>query len=184
MNSVRVKELMVPIDSYATVPPEATLRDAILALDRAQQALGPSQHKHRAILVLDSEGEFLGKIALSDIISALAPDYSDVAEQKGLSVTGLSLESIQSMLDANPVWHDPMQFLCDRSPHLTAREIAQSAADHERIDEEATMGEAVHRLASFSCASLLVTREDRIVGVLRMSDVFARIVDDIKDCCG
>jgi len=128
MKSVRVKELMVPIDSYATVPPEATLREAILALDRSQQALTPSQHKHRAILVLDSEGELLGKIALSDIISALAPDFSEVTELKGLSVSGLNLETIQSMLEANPVWHDPMQFLCDRSPHLNAREIAQPGA--------------------------------------------------------
>ena len=184
MKRVGVKELMVPIDDYATVPPEATLREAILALDRAQQALTPSQHKHRAILVLDSEGEILGKIALSDIISALAPDYSEVAGLKALSNAGLNLESIQSMLEANPVWHDPMQFLCDRSPHLTALEIAQSATDHELIDENATLGEAVHRLATFSCASLLVTREDRVIGVLRTSDVFARIVAEIKDCCG
>jgi CBS domain-containing protein len=173
---------MVPVESYATVPPEATLREAILALDRAQQALGPSEHKHRAILVLDSDGELLGKIALSDIISALAPDYSDVIGLQALSVTELSLETYQTMLETNPVWHDPMQFLCDRSPHLTAREIARSTADHERIDEDATLGEAVHRLAAFSCASLLVTRDDRIVGVLRMSDVFSRIVAEIKEC--
>jgi len=177
------EDLVIPKPTNAAVPPEATLRDAILALDRAQQALGPSEHKHRAILVLDSEGEFLGKIALSDIISALAPDYSEVAELKGLSGSGLNVESIQEMLGANPVWHDPMQFLCDRSPHLTAREIARSAADHERIDEDSPLGEAVHRLATFSLASLLVTREDRVIGVLRMSDVFARIVAEIKDCC-
>ena len=50
MKTVTVKELMVPLKEYATVPKEATLREAVLALEKAQMTLDPLRHNHRAIL--------------------------------------------------------------------------------------------------------------------------------------
>ena len=52
MKTVIVKELMVPIEEYATVPQEANLYETVLALEKAQMSYDPSKHKHRAILVL------------------------------------------------------------------------------------------------------------------------------------
>ena len=57
MKTIMVKELMVTLKDYATVNREATLREAILALEKAQLTLDPSRHKHRAILVLDKSGK-------------------------------------------------------------------------------------------------------------------------------
>ena len=34
MKSITVKELMVPLEAYATVPQEATLREAVVALEK------------------------------------------------------------------------------------------------------------------------------------------------------
>ena len=59
MKTVIVKELMVPLEEYATVPQEANLYDAVLALEKAQKAFDPSKHKHRAILVLDEKKTLL-----------------------------------------------------------------------------------------------------------------------------
>ena len=56
MKTITVKELMVPLEAYATVHQEATLREAVLALENAQMTLAPSRHLHRAILVLDENG--------------------------------------------------------------------------------------------------------------------------------
>ncbi len=42
METIFVKDLMVPLEGYATVPQEATLREAVLALEKAQMALDPS----------------------------------------------------------------------------------------------------------------------------------------------
>ena len=42
MRNVVVKELMVRLEEYATVPQEATLYEAILALEKAQMTLEPS----------------------------------------------------------------------------------------------------------------------------------------------
>jgi len=44
MRTITVKELMVPLKGYATVPREATLREVVLALEKSQMSLDPSQH--------------------------------------------------------------------------------------------------------------------------------------------
>ena len=78
MKKTTVKELMVPLEAYATVPREASLREAILALEKAQMTLAPSRHLHRAILVLDESGKVVSKIIMKDILIALEPNYGKV----------------------------------------------------------------------------------------------------------
>ena len=57
MSDPIVRDLMVPLDEYATVGEEATLWEAVIALEKAQEDLDRSFYKylHRAILVLDKE---------------------------------------------------------------------------------------------------------------------------------
>jgi predicted transcriptional regulator len=50
------------------------------------------------------------------------------------------------------------------------------------IEENATLDEAVHRLIVCSYQSLLVNRGKKVVGILRLSDVFTKICDTIKSC--
>ena len=54
MKTKTVSELMVPLSEYATVSEEATLYDAILALEKAQEEFNGFEYKHRAILVFNS----------------------------------------------------------------------------------------------------------------------------------
>jgi len=61
MKTIIVKDFMVPLEEYATVSQEATLHEAVLALEKAQIELDPSQHKHRAILVLIRAKKFWAK---------------------------------------------------------------------------------------------------------------------------
>ena len=55
-------------------------------------------------------------------------------------------------------------------------------SEGEYVDEDATLGQAMHQLVMGHHHSLLVTRKDEIVGILRLSDVFAKICDEIKSC--
>ena len=61
METYKVKELMVPISEYATVNRGATLYEAILALEKAQEEYDHSKYRHRAVLVLDQTGKVIGK---------------------------------------------------------------------------------------------------------------------------
>ena len=90
MRTITVRELMVPLEGYATVPWEATLREAILALEKAQMTLNPSRHKHRAILVLDESGKVVSKITMKNILVALEPNYGKVEGTGVLERSGYS----------------------------------------------------------------------------------------------
>jgi len=182
MKTITVKELMVPLEEYATVSQEATLREAVLALEKAQMALDPSRHKHRAILVLDESGKVVSKITMKNILVALEPNYGKVEGMGVLERSGYSPDLIRSMLEDNALWTEPLQFVRERATKLKVGDFIQAPSEGEYIDDNATLGEAIHQLVVYPYHSLLVTSGDEVVGILRLSDVFSKICDEIKTC--
>jgi hypothetical protein len=81
MKTVSIKELMVPLNEYATVSENATLADAIQALDHAQETFCQNKYRHRAILVLDKNQQPMGKIGQIDALRALEPKYKEIQNQ-------------------------------------------------------------------------------------------------------
>ena len=171
---------MVPLKDYATVPREATLREAVFALEKAQVTLDSSRYKHRAILVLDESGKVVSKMTMKNILIALEPNYGKVEGTGVLERSGYSPDLIKSMLEDNALWAKPLQFVRERATKLKVSAFIQTPSEGEYIDENATLGEAAHQLIVYPYHSLLVTRDDEVVGILRLSDVFAKICDIIK----
>jgi len=180
MKTIKVKELMVLIEDYATVPQEANLVEAVLALEKAQMALDPSLHKHRALLVLDESGKVVNKITMKNILVALEPNYGKVEGTGVLERSGYSPDLIQSMLVDNAFWTEPLQFFRERATKLKVGELMQAPSEGRYIDDNASLGEAIHQLIVYPYHSLLVTSGDEVVGILRLSDVFTKICDIIK----
>lgn len=181
MKTITVKELMVPLKDYATVSREATLREAVLALDRAQDTLDPTQYKHRAVLVLDDEGMVVSKMIMKDILIALEPNYGKVESTEVLERSGYSPDLIRTMLEDNALWSQPLQFVHERAAKLKLGEIIQPPSESEYIDENASLGEATHQLIAYPYHSLLVKGGGEVVGILRLSDVFAKVCDIIRN---
>ncbi len=175
MRKVIVKELMISIDEYAMVPEGATMYEAILALEKAQKAFEPSKHKHRAILVLDGDKNVMGKVSMFDILIALEPNYKKMDD-----IGGYSQEFIKSMLNDSILWNEPLELICDRAPNLKVNDFMEVLSDGVYIGENETLGKAIHQLVMCRYHSLLVTRDKKVVGVLRLSDVFTQICDKIK----
>jgi len=180
MKTITVKELMVPVEAYATVPREATLREAVLALEKSQMTLDPSRHKNRAILVLDESGKVVSKITMKSMLVALEPNYGKVEGTGVLERSGFSPDLIKDMLEDNALWAEPLQFFYERATSLKVRDFIREPSDDEYIDENATLSEATHKLVVYPFLSLLVTSGDEIVGILRLSDVFSKICEIIK----
>ena len=180
MKTIKVKELMVRLEDYATVPQEATLLEAVLALEKAQMALDPSRHKHRAILVLDESGKVVSKITMKNILVVLKPNHGKVEGTGVLERSGYSPDLIRSMLEDSALWTEPLQFFRERAIKLKMGDLIQAPSEGEYIDDNATLGEAIHQLIVYPYHSLLVTSGDEVVGLLRLSDVFTRICDIIK----
>jgi hypothetical protein len=181
MKTIKVKELMVPLEDYATVPSGVTLLEAILALEKAQMTLDPTMHKHRAILVLDESGKAVSKMTMKSILAALEPNYGKVEGTEVLERSGYSPDLIKSMLEDNSLWAKPLQFVRERAAKLKVVDFIQIPSETEYIHENATLGEAVHQFIVSPYHSLLVTRDGEVVGILRLSDAFTKVCDIIKD---
>ena len=180
MKKLLVEDLMVPLEAYATVPREATLKEAVIALEKAQTTLAPSKHLHRAILVLDEYGKVVSKIIMKDILVALEPNYGKVAGVGVLEREGFSRDMIKDMLATHSLWTEPLQFIAERAAKLMVSDFIHPPEEGEYIDEKATLGEATNQLVVQPYHSLLVTRDGEVIGILRLSDVFATICDIIK----
>jgi CBS domain-containing protein len=182
MQSTKVKELMVPLAEYATVSEDATLSEAILALEEAQKNVEQGREKHRAILVLDHHRHVVGKLTQWDVSAGIEPKYRAIENITETSRFGFSPEYIRSMMKDYGLWRKPLEDLCHKASEIRVKDIMSRLTPGEYIDEDATLDEAIHVLVISHHHSLIVKKGDSITGILRMSDVFMNICDKVKAC--
>lgn len=177
-----VKDFMVPLSDYATVSEEATLYEAILALEKAQAEFDQTRDRHRAILVYGTGEKIVGKLSQLDVLRALEPQYKEMGLSPGYSRLGLSPAFVRSMMDHWSLWLKPLDDICRKAGAIRVKNIMYAPTEGEYVKEEATLNEAIHQLIMGHHQSLLVTRGGDIVGVLRLTDVFREVCDAIKMC--
>jgi len=182
VDTATVKDLMVPLSEYATVSEEATMQEAVEALERAQGAFDPTRHKHRAIVVLGKDNNVVGKIGQLDVLRALEPRYENMGDPDHLSRAGFSQEFLKNMLDKFNLWQEPLTDICRKAAKIGVKKIMYTPSGGEYVDENATLNEAIHQMVMGHHQSLLVTRGDEIAGVLRLTDLFTEVCERIRSC--
>jgi CBS domain-containing protein len=182
MQSIKVAELMVPLAEYATVHQDATLYEAVLELEKAQREFDQTRYKHRAVLVYDDAQKIVGKLGQLDVLRALEPKYEELQGSEGLARFGFSKKFMKSMLTHYHLWDEPMADICRKACRQTVKRYMHTPTEGEFVEEQAGLGEAIHQLVLGHHQSLLVTRGEQIVGVLRLSDVFAAVFHKMKEC--
>jgi CBS domain-containing protein len=182
MESMLVKEMMVPLEEYATVSEEANLYEAVRALEDAQKNYDQNKYRHRAILVYDANRRIVGKLSQLDVIRSLEPRYEGIGDLKDLTRFGLNADYIRQMIKDHGLWKQPIDDICRTAGKLRVKDIMYTPTQREYVSEDASLNEAVHQLIVGHHQSLLVTRGAEIVGVLRLTDVFTRICGLITAC--
>jgi CBS domain-containing protein len=182
MANPTVEDMMVPVAEYATVSEEATLFEAVVALERAQRRFDESHYKHRAILVFGTGGRIVGKVSQLDVVRCLEPNARDADDFGAVQRFGFSPVFIRSTHETFGQWQKPLDDICDRSAFIMVKDIMYTPDEGEYVDENASLDAAIHLLVSGRHQSLLVTRKDDVVGILRLSDVFMEVCKAIKGC--
>jgi CBS domain-containing protein len=176
-----VKDLMVPLSEYATVMEGATLLEAVLALEKAQEEYDHTKYRHRGILVLDNNKRVIGKVGQLDVLCALEPQTEDLEDIKSLSQFGFSKKYIWNLRAQRQAQKGSLDEFCANTAQIKVEEIMQRPSEGEIIGLDETLDTAVQQLSRGRHLSLLVTDKDEIVGILRMSDVFAAMFHAMKD---
>ena len=189
MDIPTVQTLMIPISDYATVKENCSLREAVLALETAQdnydskqKSPGKHRYKHRAVVVLNEQDRVVGKLSMWDIIKALEPNYEQIGDFSSMTKYGFSGSFIRSLMKNPGLWSKPLDNLCQKASSIKVKEIMYTPVEGEFMDESASLNEGIHVLIMGNHQSLLVTRgkDKKVIGVLRLTDVFEKICDLIK----
>lgn len=175
MNTKTAGDLMIPLDAYPVVPRDATLVQAIRALRRAEHRLRATRHPARAVLVADSNGKIVGQVGHLEMLQALEPRYGLLGDLGTLSRAGVSEEIFGSLIDHLRFWRGDMKVVSERVRNVKVSEVMRPIA--ESISEDAPLSEAIHKIVIWQTMRALVTRGDRVVGVLRLADLLAELAD-------
>ena len=182
METYVVKDLMVPLSEYVTVDEDATLFEAVMALEKVQLAYNNSPYQHRAIIILNKAKKVTGKISLIDVLRALEPKYAEMQGIGGLSRYGISRRFSKSLMVQYQLFESPMKVICKTAGTKNVRDFMYTPTEGEYVSEDATLDEAIHQFVLGQHQSLLVTRDEEIVGILRLVDVFTAVFQTMKEC--
>ncbi len=182
VKELKVKDLMVPLSEYATVSTEATLFEAVAALKKAQDQYDKDNYRHRAILIYDEKDNIVGKVSQHDILRALEPKYEQMGSV-GMRRFGFSSNFLKVMFDQFELWNSALEDICKKAGSLKVKSFMYTPTEGEYIDENAGLGQAIHQLVMGHHQSVLVTRQTKIVGILKLTEVYREIRKIILGSC-
>ena len=88
----------------------------------------------------------------------------------------------------NPYWRiitflpTPLDDICRKAGEQNVKQFMGTPTEGEYVSEGASLDVAIHQLIMGHHQSLLVTRGGKIVGILRLTDVFAVVFHRMKEC--
>jgi CBS domain-containing protein len=178
---------MVAVRDYPSISRDASVLDGILALEQAQLhelQQDPTRHRDRGVLVTNDRGDIVGKLSMWAIIACLEPRYDHApgatASSKAASRIGSARSVIDAMMKSSHRWRNRLSVVAEKTGHLKVGDLVHAPRPSQLIDEQASLETAIHQLVAAHYRSLLVTRQTRIVGVLRTVDVFEAVCSLIK----
>lgn len=189
METKKAEELMVPISDYPTVSHGATLREAVLTLQEAEAHFEKIEGAvPRAILVLNDKKRVVGKVSHWDVLRALEPKYRSMGDSRALHQCGWSAKFVKSMVENYGLLQSPLEEACRKAGNLKVRNLMVPISEeellhHEReiVEHDAPLNEVIHLLILGNLMFLYVRKQGRIVGIIRLSDVFRMISGIIKE---
>jgi len=176
----KVKDLMIPIKDYAVTSPDKTLQEAILEMRRiyCEVETGKcTEAGHRTGLVM-MDDKLVGIIDFQSIMRALMPEIAGKLSDK-LAALGLSIAFAEA--DA----HD-----LDEARAGFKERVLQNARTkvgdvmlklRGQIDADAELMEALKLMHKNRVTVLPVFEGDKVVGVLRDSDLFLATATILTD---
>lgn len=169
---MKVKELMIPVADYQTLGEDACLGDVAATLNAS---------KHRDILVVDQAGSFVGVLTMADFILALEPNYKKL-NRKDLDSDILSNRLVAEQFKEFNLWTDTLPSICGKAVTIKVTDAMHTPEEGHYIEEDSDLEHSVHMYMVGTPQPLIVRNNGHVTGVLRMSDVFAEIVNRMNAC--
>jgi len=160
----KARDIMIPLEDYTTVGPEASVKEGIEKLRQSFEGLVSTsrlmQTGHRSILVLDQNGTLVGVLSIMDLIAALRPAYLSAPKP-----------SMADMVEFSAMfWSGLFTSQAKAAAQKKVEDIMSPAPPS--VDEEANLMEIANLLYEKECRRLVVVRKGKVIGVVREQEIF------------
>ncbi len=182
MKDKTVKNVMTSLDEYGTISVTATLYEAAMTLWEVHQDIVARPPGHAVLLICNEQGDVVGKLSQLDVLRALEPKSKHLEDTRSLSRFGVSPGYLKPMFNQCGFWDQPLIDICREAGTLKVERLVHRPVEGEYVDENASLVEAIHQLATEHHQFLLVTRKGKVVGILRQEDMFREVVETLQVC--
>lgn len=178
----KVQDIMVPLADYATTGPDKLLKDAVLEMRKiyCEVETGEcTEAGHRTSLVLDDGGKLVGIIDFRAILKTLIPELAGGIGQK-LSALGVSIAFAEA--DAADLDESQAGFV-ERVHKFSETQVKDMMLKiHGKgLQAEDRLIDALRNMYRIKVMVMPVYDGDKLVGVLRDSDLFLAIASILTD---
>lgn len=170
----RVKEVMIPVDKYPSVRDNATLREAIVKIEKAQLEVELRKSLPRVLLVFDEINVLVGTVRRRDIMRGLEPKF----------LLSKPLEYKKKLFD---IAVDPN--LAELSYDRVVRGIRDQAnrpvSDVMRpieaiLDADDHVMKALQEMVALDVTLIPVLENRKLIGVVRSVEVFHELAQLVR----
>lgn len=181
MDTLKISELMSPVDQFPRISGQANFYEALMALETAQKTCRDGKCKECVVLVEDQDGNITGKISIVDAIRGLEPKYDKIESLREDIRFGLP-QIFETMKDDYRLWQEPLSDLCRKAVNIKVESMACLPEEVESVKISDSMDIALHLFATTRHHYLFVMESDQIVGLLLLTDVYTAICKIVKAC--
>jgi hypothetical protein len=178
-----VKHYMVPIEKFPLIPETATFSGAVIALEQAQEEYLAGKREQRILLVHDKDNKIVGKLSPMDVVRGLEPDYDKLVDTTTHAFISNYEYMIKTERERASLWSKPLDDLCFKAKDIQIKDFMKAPHANQVVRIGDTLNEAFHRFVLGRHDSLFVTDGQRLVGMIRFSDVYREIVRRLKEVC-
>jgi len=172
MIASQVRDIFIPLGDLPHLHQDATVREAITLLHR-QHTSGGWRYRH--LMVFDADETLVGILSLRDMIRALMPPYlkTNLASQySGPLPDDVSLSVI---------WQESFQSQCQ---YLAEAKVSQYMATVlDTVQADAPVTRAAYLMVAHRVDMLPVLEGEKVVGVVRIVDIFNQAAEKVLHGC-
>jgi len=164
---MKVKNLMVPLSDCPRVAEDLSLADAVSVLEAWRQRVEAREYRLRVLLVHDAGHKITGTLRHQDMMRVFAP---------GKENSSFFPTSAKGEL----TWNDLLATSLAIARQVQVGDVKHIPGEAEYIDENAPLEEGFYRLLKYPSLHLMVRSGEGVTGILRMSDIFSLLCQEIQ----
>lgn len=173
----KIKDRMIPIKNYSTVSPDATLKEAALSLKNSYCELDRgmcTEAGPRTVLVIDKNNRLVGILDFRSFLETLIPEIAGGISAK-LEALGVSVAFAQA--DATSLDESRLGFNARVIKNAETKVSDIMLKTRGTIDADARLLDGLKKMFRNKITVLPVYEDEKLVGVLRDTDLFLAVAD-------